>query len=143
MGNRIFGCDDCLAVCPWNKFARSASEIRLGAREELQNRDLGFFLTLDDAKFRKLFSRSPVKRIGRNRFMRNVLIAVGNSGIADYLDDLKTHVTDPHPLVRGAAVWALRMLGEEDMIARLRNKHLTSERDENVRREWSCDLNEE
>ncbi len=79
MGNRIFGCDDCLAVCPWNKFAREGRQVKLAAREDLNAPRLKDLARLDDSAFRKLFSGSPVKRIGRNRFVRNVLIAIGNS----------------------------------------------------------------
>ena len=84
MGNRIYGCDDCLAVCPWNKFAQVASEAKLKAREDLVSPELDDLASLDDAAFRKLFSGSPVKRIGRDRFVRNVLIAIGNSGNQEF-----------------------------------------------------------
>jgi len=110
IGNRIYGCDDCLAACPWNKFASEASEAKLRARDDLQEPRLANLLTLDDATFRTLFSGSPVKRIGRERFIRNVLIAVGNSvepSLAPIVADL---LVDPSPLVRGAAVWALARL---------------------------------
>ncbi|MDA4835522.1 hypothetical protein NY536_29260, partial [Enterobacter hormaechei] len=107
MGNRIYGCDDCLAVCPWNKFAGMAREARLQARDDLKAPDLATFLALDDAAFRTLFSGSPVKRIGRDRFLRNVLIASGNSGQPDLVALVERHLDDPAPIVRGAAVWAL------------------------------------
>lgn len=110
MGNRIYGCDDCLAVCPWNKFARSASEAKLIAREDLKEPALKDLLRLDDAAFRALFSGSPVKRIGRDRFVRNVLIAAGNSGDERLVDPCLSLTADPSPLVRGAAVWALSRL---------------------------------
>ena len=110
IGNRIFGCDDCLAACPWNKFAREASEAKLKAREDLREPRLAELLTLDDLAFRSLFSGSPVKRIGRDRFLRNVLIAAGNSGEAGLVAPCLRLLDDPSPLVRGAAVWALSQL---------------------------------
>ena len=110
IGNRIYGCDDCLAACPWNKFAQAASEAKLVARAELQEPRLADLLALDDAAFRALFSGSPVKRIGRDRFLRNVLIAAGNSGDAALAPQVRHLLADPAPLVRGAAVWALAEL---------------------------------
>ncbi|WP_306259417.1 tRNA epoxyqueuosine(34) reductase QueG [Pararhizobium sp. IMCC21322] len=107
MGNRIYGCDDCLAVCPWNKFAAEAREAKLQARADLKHPDLAFLAGLDDAAFRKHFSGSPIKRIGRDRFLRNVLIAIGNSGDPDLAETARTHLTDPDPVVRDAAEWAL------------------------------------
>jgi epoxyqueuosine reductase len=114
IGNRVYGCDDCLAVCPWNKFAQFCNELKLAARDDLRRPALCDLLLLDDAGFRVLFAGSPIKRIGRNRFIRNVLIAAGNSG------DEKAHLRvlllldDASPLVRGAAVWALRQLLSDD-----------------------------
>ncbi|MCF6321476.1 MAG: tRNA epoxyqueuosine(34) reductase QueG [Rhizobiaceae bacterium] len=142
IGNRIYGCDDCLAVCPWNKFATKARETKLHARRELMNPELGYLLGLDDAQFRKLFTGSPVKRIGRNRFLRNVLIAAGNSGNQTFIKQIKIHLQDPDPLVRGAAVWALRMLDNENNIAQIRKENLAGETHEDVRIEWSCELND-
>jgi epoxyqueuosine reductase len=110
IGNRIYGCDDCLAACPWNKFARTASEAKLAARDDLREPKLGELLMLDDAAFRALFSGSPVKRIGRNRFIRNVLIAAGNSDDLSLVAPCLTLLADVSPLVRGAAVWALSRL---------------------------------
>lgn len=107
MGNRIYGCDDCLAVCPWNKFAAEAREAKLQARADLKHPDLAFLAGLDDAAFRKHFSGSPIKRIGRDRFLRNVLIAIGNSGDPDLAETARTHVSDPDPVVRDAAEWAV------------------------------------
>ena len=121
IGNRIYGCDDCLAVCPWNKFAREASEAKLVAREDLQEPRLADLLMLDDAGFRALFSGSPVKRIGRNRFIRNVLIAAGNSGEAALAPQVKRLLADASPLVRGAAVWALAELEGAAAVAGLRD----------------------
>jgi epoxyqueuosine reductase len=110
MGNRIYGCDDCLAVCPWNKFAATASEAKLVAREDLKSPPLADLLILDDAAFRALFSGSPVKRIGRNRFIRNCLIAAGNSGDADLLPLVEAFRSDPDPVVADAADWAMGAL---------------------------------
>jgi epoxyqueuosine reductase len=107
IGNRVYGCDDCLAACPWNKFARQASELKLQAREDLREPPLAELLVLDDAGFRILFSGSAVKRIGRDRFLRNVLIAAGNSGDPSLADRCLPLLDDASPLVRGAAVWAL------------------------------------
>jgi len=106
MGNRIYGCDDCLAVCPWNKFAATASEAKLIAREDLKNPALVDLLRLDDAAFRALFSGSPVKRIGRDRFIRNCLIAAGNSGDAALMSVVEALRADPHPDIAEAADWA-------------------------------------
>ena len=111
MGNRIYGCDDCLAVCPWNKFAGRAREAKLAARAELTDPPLSSLLALDDAGFRALFRKSPVKRTGRDRFVRNCCIAAGNSGDAGLLSALSPLLSDESPLVRGAAAWAWRRLG--------------------------------
>jgi epoxyqueuosine reductase len=136
MGNRIYGCDDCLAVCPWNKFAVEAQEAKLQARDELVAPSLERLLALDDGAFRQLFSGSPVKRIGRDRFLRNVLIAAGNSGDAGLVPRLEALLGDASPLVRGAAVWALRRLATEPVVERHRIAHLASEADPEVRDEW-------
>jgi epoxyqueuosine reductase len=110
LGNRIYGCDDCLAVCPWNKFAAEASEMRLKAREALRAPRLQDLAALDDAAFRTLFSKSPVKRIGRDRFVRNVLYAIGNSGEAGLIPIVRERMTDADLAVRDAAQWALDRL---------------------------------
>ena len=109
-GNRIYGCDDCLAVCPWNKFAAEAQEMRLQARPELKAPRLAELAALDDAAFRELFRKSPVKRIGRDRFVRNVLYAIGNSGDASLKPVALARAQDADPVVRDAAVWALQRL---------------------------------
>lgn len=109
-GARIYGCDDCLAACPWNKFAEAAREGRLKARAALQSPRLAELLALDDAAFRALFAKSPVKRIGRNRFLRNVLYAAGNSGDASLTDAVQALTGDPDPVVADAARWALARL---------------------------------
>ena len=110
-GSRIYGCDDCLAICPWNKFAVASGEARLHAREALVSPRLADLAGLDDAGFRALFSKSPIKRIGRNRFVRNVLYAIGNSGDPDLIDTARALMTDPDPVVADAAVWAVGRLG--------------------------------
>src|SRR5262245_3053941 len=110
MGNRIYGCDDCLAVCPWNKFAQAGREAKLAARETLRAPQHAGLARLDDAAFRALFAKSPVKRTGRDRFVRNVLIAIGNSGDASLATEAERLLDDASPLVRGAAVWALSRL---------------------------------
>jgi epoxyqueuosine reductase len=112
IGNRIYGCDDCLAICPWNKFASDAREIKLKARADLIAPELSKLLQLDDAAFRKLFSGSAVKRIGRDRFIRNVLIAAGNSGDKKLAPVITTLLEDHSELVRAMAVWALGELGK-------------------------------
>ena len=110
IGNRIYGCDDCLAACPWNKFAAAASEMKLVAREELKAPAIADLLTLDDPGFRTHFSGSPVKRIGRDRFVRNALIAAGNSGDRGLVETCIRLADDAAPVVRGMAAWALSRL---------------------------------
>jgi epoxyqueuosine reductase len=135
IGNRIYGCDDCLAVCPWNKFARTGREAKLTAREVLRAPSLAELARLDDAQFRALFSKSPIKRTGRDRFVRNVLIAIGNSGDAALAAEAERLLDDVSPLVRGAAVWALGKLDNGRLRALTRN-----EADESVREEWTAAL---
>jgi epoxyqueuosine reductase len=136
MGNRIFGCDDCLAVCPWNKFAQAGREAKLAARDALRAPNLGELARLDDAQFRAMFPKSGVKRTGRERFLRNVLIAIGNSGDATLAGDAKHLLDDPSPLSRGAAVWALsQLLPREAFVAMRRD-----DADAGVMEEWSGGL---
>ena len=137
MGNRIYGCDDCLAVCPWNKFAETAREAALVARDELKAPALADLAALDDAGFRTLFRASPIKRIGRDRFLRNVLIAIGNSGDPTLLPQARQHLSDPAPVVRGAAIWALGALGAVDDVRRRAEAALATEEDADVRAEWT------
>jgi epoxyqueuosine reductase len=134
IGNRIYGCDDCLAVCPWNKFAAAGREAKLSCREALRAPMLSELARLDDAAFRRLFAKSPVKRIGRDRFVRNVAIAIGNSADAALAADAERLLDDPSPLVRGAAVWALRRL-DPGRLAALSEKR-AHETDESVLDEW-------
>ncbi len=137
MGNRIYGCDDCLAVCPWNKFAARAREPDLLPRIELTAPKLVDLAGLDDAGFRQVFSGSPIKRTGRNRFIRNVLTAIGNSGDPGLVPTAKRALDDTAPLVRGAAVWALRELLPSTEFDELRAVRLPAETDASVRREWT------
>jgi epoxyqueuosine reductase len=110
MGNRIYGCDDCLAACPWNKFAVTAQEIRYHARDDLLAPALAELAVLDDAQFRSMFSGSPIKRIGRDRFVRNVLYAIGNSGKGRLRAVAQSLCADPDPAVADAARWAVERL---------------------------------
>ncbi|MEQ8826289.1 MAG: tRNA epoxyqueuosine(34) reductase QueG [Parvibaculum sp.] len=135
MGNRIYGCDDCLAVCPWNKFAARAREDAFHARENLQAPLLAELVRLDDAGFRAFFSGSPIKRIGRERFVRNVRIATGNSGEAALAGEARALLDDGSPLVRAMAVWALGELAPDDARRRA-GAALEREEDEDVRAEW-------
>src|ERR1700722_8468175 len=136
IGNRIYGCDDCLAVCPWNKFAQAGREAKLIARDELRAPDLADLARLDDAAFRLLFAKSPVKRIGRDRFIRNVLIAIGNSGDGALAVEAERLLDDENPLVRGAAAWALSQLMEPEPFAARAAHALNGEAEESVRAEW-------
>jgi epoxyqueuosine reductase len=137
IGNRIFGCDDCLAVCPWNKFAKTARELKFSAREELCAPKLETLLRLDDAAFRALFAGGPIKRIGFSRFMRNVLVAAGNSGDALLAPLVAAKLGDASPLVRAMAVWALSRLAPRT-IAELAQHFAPREKDANVAREWAA-----
>ena len=139
MGNRIYGFDDCLAVCPWNKFAQAGHEAKLAARASLQAPRLADLARLDDAAFRAVFAKSPVKRTGRDRFVRNVLIAIGNSGDAALAPDAERLIDDASPLVRGAAIWALGQLDRE-RLASLATSLLAFEADPDVRDEWTVAL---
>jgi epoxyqueuosine reductase len=136
IGNRIYGCDDCLAVCPWNKFAQTGREAKLAARGELRAPSLAELVRLDDAAFRALFAKSPVKRIGRNRFIRNVLIAIGNSGDETLVAEAERRLDDESPLIRGAAVWALSQLMEREAFAALASNAIGTETDASVQEEW-------
>jgi epoxyqueuosine reductase len=134
MGNRIFGCDDCLAVCPWNKFARDGREAKLAVQSESRNPPLAELLILDDAAFRTRFRGTPIKRTGRNRFLRNALIAAGNSGDISLVPLVEARLGDESPLVRAMAVWALSRLAPLRFQA-LRGSH-ANDPDAAVRSEW-------
>jgi epoxyqueuosine reductase len=136
IGNRIYGCDDCLAACPWNKFAQTGREIKLAARENLRAPQLADLARLDDAAFRELFAKSPVKRIGRDRFIRNVLLAIGNSEDASLAEAARRLLGDESPLVRGAAVWALSQLMPSDEFDSIAADNSRRETDDSVRAEW-------
>ena len=136
MGNRIYGCDDCLAVCPWNKFARRTQDYAFLPRAELTAPRLADLAALDDKTFRTVFSGSPIKRIGRDRFVRNVLIAIGNCGDAAVLPVARRLLGDGSPLVRAMAVWASRRLAPPAAFAALRARHELSEHDSAVLTEW-------
>ncbi|MFA7430700.1 MAG: tRNA epoxyqueuosine(34) reductase QueG [Rhodospirillaceae bacterium] len=139
MGNRVYGCDDCLAVCPWNRFAQRCEHDALRPRHDLDRGPaLAALAGLDDAAFRALFSGSPVKRIGRDRFVRNVLNAIANSGRAELAPVAGGLLADPAPVVRGAAVWALSRLLPLDGLAVLRARHLPGETAPDVLAEWEA-----
>jgi len=138
MGNRIYGCDDCLAVCPWNKFASTAREARFHARDDLRAPSLAALAGLDDAGFRSLFRGSPIKRIGRDRFIRNVLIAIGNSRDPGLIPEAERLLDDTSPLVRAMAVWALRKLLAAAAFARRAAARAAAEPDAQVRQEWAA-----
>jgi epoxyqueuosine reductase len=135
MGNRIFGCDDCLAVCPWNKFAQASHEAKLAVRAENDDPLLAELLELDDAAFRARFRGTPIRRTGRDRFLRNVLIAAGNSGDTRLVPLVEARLDDDSPLVRAMAVWALGRLAPERLRA-LRPSFAAGETDAAVRAEW-------
>ncbi|QAY97103.1 tRNA epoxyqueuosine(34) reductase QueG [Methylovirgula ligni] len=135
IGNRIYGCDDCLAACPWNKFAQASREAKLQARADLVAPRLSDLLILDDAGFRAHFSGSPVKRIGSARFARNLLVAAGNSGDLSLLPLVELRLDDPSPLVRAMAVWALWRLAPQSAAA-LAARHRAREDDADVLAEW-------
>jgi len=136
MGNRVFGCDDCLAVCPWNKFAAKSREAKFAAREETDNPPLAELIELDDRAFRLRFAGTPVKRTGRDRVVRNALVAVGNSKDSALIPLVIKRLADDSPLVRGMAVWALRQLTDEAHVAALRASHQPREADLGVQGEW-------
>jgi epoxyqueuosine reductase len=142
MGNRIYGCDDCLAVCPWNKYAQQGRDAKLAARPDLTAPVLADLAGLDDAGFRRRFAKTAIKRTGRDRFVRNVLIAIGNSGESGLAVDAERLIGDPAALVRGAAVWALSRLLPADDFAALAGRHRTQETDADVADEWTSALEE-
>lgn len=136
IGNRVFGCDDCLAVCPWNKFAAKAREARFAARAETENPPLAELLTLDDAAFRHRFAGTPIKRTGRDRFMRNLLIAAGNTRDPHYIPLVLTHLDATAPVVRAMAVWALAMIASDTDVVMHSASRLPHETDQDVKTEW-------
>ncbi|MBA2936044.1 tRNA epoxyqueuosine(34) reductase QueG [Sphingomonas sp. CGMCC 1.13654] len=135
IGNHVYGCDDCLSVCPWNKFAQAGrANLAFASRAELAALQVADLLALDDANFRQVFSGSPIKRIGRDRMVRNAAIVAGNSARPALAGQLEPLLDDPSPLVRGAVVWALGKLG------RLDPARMTNEQDDAVREEWNAAL---
>ena len=136
IGNRIYGCDDCLAICPWNKFAKLTIETDFLPKEELNKPSLEKLLMLDDKNFRKLFKKSSIKRIGRDRFIRNVLVAVGNSGKKEFTDIIEEFILDESSLVRAMAIWAISQLIEENYFKLLRNRYVIKEKNLWVLSEW-------
>jgi epoxyqueuosine reductase len=138
IGNRVFGCDDCLAVCPWNSFAQQTRDMRLRAQAETDNPSLADLLAIDDAAFRARFAGTPVKRTGRDRLVRNALVCAGNSGDVTLAPQVSNLLTDASPLVRAMAVWALARLDP----ARL-HALAVSDPDEDVRAEWAIALGDD
>jgi epoxyqueuosine reductase len=136
MGTRIYGCDDCLSVCPWNKFARTTIEPEFLPRDSLEGPAISTLLRLDDAEFRRMFSKSPVKRTGRDRLIRNTLIAAGNTGDRSLADDVTPLLDDPSPLIRAMAVWALAQLTDVSEFNFLRERYQSGEPDKDVLEEW-------
>ena len=136
MGNRIFGCDDCLAVCPWNKFAEASREAKYAAKSATGNAHLADILSLDDSAFRTRFAGTPVKRTGRDRVVRNALIAAGNSGDQVFAAQARALLADASPLVRAMAVWALAQLVTRTEFEALRKTRAGREQDAGVRAEW-------
>ncbi|GJL99703.1 MAG: epoxyqueuosine reductase [Methyloligella sp.] len=136
MGNRIYGCDDCLAICPWNKFAQTAQEARFLARDEIDNPPLKELLKLDDESFRTKFAGTPIKRTGRNRFIRNCLIAAGNSKDHELVDGVASLLRDGNELVRATSVWAMQQLLEKEAFTKLKQTEIVKEKDPLVLSEW-------
>jgi epoxyqueuosine reductase len=139
MGNRIYGCDDCLAVCPWNKFARQGHDAKLAARAELEGPALAELARLDEVGFRKLFAGTAIKRTGRDRFVRNVLIAIGNSHNPALASGAERLLNDGSAIVRGAAVWALGRLVAKQDLAAMAAHYASAEADPSVRDEWAAE----
>ncbi len=137
VGNRIFGCDDCLAICPWNKFASQANEQKLVAKAGTDLPPLEQLLLLDDARFRHHFAGTPVRRAGYNRFMRNILIAAGNSEDVALVPLVRPYLDYRAAVVRAMAVWALSQLMDQQVWTTLKHQYLPAETDETVRREWN------
>ncbi len=136
IGNRIYGCDDCLSVCPWNKYATATRERLYFPRVELAHPRLDDLAALDEQSFRRVFSGSPIKRIGRDFFIRNVLIAMGNSGNREYIPQLQNKLSEDSPFIRAMAIWSLKQLCEDKEFHRLRETHAGHEADQAVLKEW-------
>ena len=136
IGNRIYGCDDCLAVCPWNKFAKKTNENSFQPRDDLIEPDLKSLIHLNDQEFRAKFRSSSIKRIGRDRFIRNVLIAIGNSKNIDFVDQILILLRDKSDIVRAMAVWALKQISSLKDFNKYKDEHLKNEKNEQVLQEW-------
>ncbi len=138
IGNRVYGCDDCMAICPWNKFGQITTMPDFIPRDDLTNKKLTSFLTLNDQEFRILFSKSPVKRIKRDKFIRNILIAIGNSGdnSTATINKIIALINDPAAIIRAMAVWALKQLLPNPQFIKLKNKYMANENDQAVKDEW-------
>ena len=139
IGNRIYGCDDCLAICPWNKFAQQSNEMKFLSKYSSKDLSLNQLSLLNDKEFRLMFSGSPIKRIGRNRFLCNVLIAIGNAKSKKSLPYIKNHLQDESSIVRGAAGWAIHQILKGNKLKAVKEKVLATEKDLDVRAEWSLD----
>jgi len=139
IGNRIYGCDDCLAICPWNKFAQQSKEIKFLSTHNSKDLSLNQLSLLNDKEFRLMFSGSPIKRIGRNRFLRNVLIAIGNAKSKKSLPFIKRNLQDESSIVRGAAGWAIQQILKNKELKAVKKKVLAAEKDLDVRAEWNLD----
>lgn len=137
IGNRIYGCDDCLAACPWNKFAQTTREAKLAARHDLLAPPLRQFLAMNEAEFRNFFSGSPIKRIGHARFLRNVLLAAGNSGNKGLIPAVQAHLTAESKLVRGMSIWSLGRLMPKRAFLQLRAARQSAESDAETAQEWA------
>ncbi len=142
IGNRVFGCDDCAAICPWNKFAGAATEIKYAARPETDNPPLAELLALDDAAFRLRFAGTPIKRTGRDRIVRNALIASGNSNDRSLLALIEPLLGDASPLVRAMAIWASRRLATNAELQSLRKRYERDEGNPEVAAEWTMKVEE-
>ena len=136
IGNRIYGCDDCLAVCPWNKFAQTSHEAGFHPRQELTAPLLSALVQLDDVSFREFFKTSPIKRIGRARFVRNVLIAIGNSNDKALLPYARRALDDEVDITRAAAIWAFGQLADQKTFAAEKARRAPKETSPELRQEW-------
>jgi len=141
IGNHIYGCDDCLAVCPWNKFASQTLETAFHARAELTAPLLAELSGLDDQAFRQMFSGSPIKRIGRDRFVRNVMIAIGNSNQPGLISTVEARLQDVSPLVRAMAIWAYQQLASRNQFMVKAKQAAALEADIDVAAEWQSPQN--
>jgi epoxyqueuosine reductase len=136
MGNRIFGCDDCLAVCPWNRFASLGQELKLQAKDALTLPPLTELLALDEDGFKKRFAGTPVRRAGVINFKRNVLIAIGNSNNPHYISALKGYLNHDNEVIKATAIWAIKRLSSPSEFAALREQHLSMQDSEVIQQEW-------